>query len=62
MNTELETPLPVLPEPPRARVYQIRTPGSHDWLELDREAYDRMRGVRVFDRRVLVIEDESIVG
>lgn len=47
---------------PSGYVYQIRTPGAHEWLELDREAYERVRDVRGFDRRVLVVIDESIVG
>jgi hypothetical protein len=56
---EVETPAP---QPDRHRVYQIRTPGAQEWLELDRDAWQRVRNVRTFDRRILAVVDEEIVG
>jgi hypothetical protein len=43
------------------RVYQIRTPGSN-WLEVDAGDYERLKDMRVFDRRVLGVIEEVIKG
>lgn len=49
----------VVPRP--IRVYQIRSPRS-DWIEVDAQEFARIKGIRGFDWRILIVAEQHEEG